>query len=352
MLEIINKLTHDTCNIIIYTNSPILQVVIKDTLKAVFNIDRNHTKSVSTTKDFKEAKDETMIPPFGGGIWMLDVNTEKIQVKDIKKQLGLVSNSSVTVYWTESYAIYKKLIDLEEVKKQGIFCRSFYFGKLEPQDVDYLHTRIVPEDRKLSKELLLYVKKNYTYDVQNVCNLFMKIKAGEVVKTNKDIISLIGIGGNTIESFVMKLLTTNPKTEQGVKKSFKNILRLMADLSYSYTYAEIKRFALYTIDGIIDMKQLQIMGLYSKVRKELPENFPEKSEKRLKRLRRFESSILEDINLARVLNLKVSLTAFDGFDYQIALIQGILTYLSAIKQSNELHPDSKEIKVKYRRRGK
>lgn len=349
MLEIINKLTEDTSSLIIYTNSPILQVVIKDTLKSVLKIEKNHTLSASTLKELKEAKEETMIPPFGGGLWFIDVNTEKIKPKDIKSQIKLVSNSSITVYWTDDYSNYKKLIELEEVKKQGVYCKTFYFGKLDTSDIDYLHTRIVPEGNKLSKELLNYVKKNYTYDVQSVCNLFMKLKVGEKVSTNKDIISLIGIGGNTIDSFVMKLLTTNPKTDQGVKKSFETILHLMTDLNYTFSYIEILRLSLYVIDGIVDMKQLQIMGMYSRVRKDIPENFPEKSEKRLNRLRRFEGKILEDVNLARVLNLKMSLSSFNSYDTQIALIQGILTYLIGLKQSNELHPESKERKVKFRR---
>lgn len=350
MLEIINKLTQETSNIIIYSNSPILQVVIKDTLKAVLQIERNHTLSVYTTKDFKDAKQETMIPPFGGGLWLLDVNTEKIQLKDIKSQIKTVSNSSVTVYWTESYAMFKRLTELEEVKKQGIYCRTFYFGRLETADIDYLHTRIVPDDKRLTKELLSYLKKNYTYDVQNVCSLFMKLKAGEAVKTTKDIINMIGIGGNTIDSFIMKLLATNPKTEQGLKTSFVKILQLLTDLNYTYSYSEIKRFMLYSIDGIVDMKQLQIMGKYSRVRKDIPDTYPEKFVRRLNRLKRFEGRILEQVNLARVLNLKMCLEAYNDFDNQVALIQGILSYLIAIKKSNELNPESKEIKVSYRRR--
>lgn len=350
MLEIFNRLSSETSNIIIYSNSPILQAVIKDTIKASLQIERNHSISVYTSSEYKDTKEQTMIPPFGGGLWLVDVNTEKITLKEIKKHIKEVSNSSVTVYWTESYAMYKKLIELEEVKNQGVYCKSFYFGRLETEDIDYLHTRIVPDDNKLTKELLNYVKKNYTYDVQNVCTLFMKLKSGETVKTTKDIINMIGIGGNTIDSFIMKLLATNPKTEQGLKTSFVKILQLLTDLNYTYSYSEIKRFMLYSIDGIVDMKQLQIMGKYSRVRKDIPDTYPEKFVRRLNRLKRFEGRILEQVNLARVLNLKMCLEAYNDFDNQVALIQGILQYLIAIKKSNELNPESKEIKVSYRRR--
>ena len=52
-----------------------------------------------------------------------------------------------------------------------------------------------------------YLKKNYTYDVDAVCKVFQGIVQGMEFKTTKDIINEVGIGGNTIDSFVIKLLT-------------------------------------------------------------------------------------------------------------------------------------------------
>lgn len=348
MLEQIDQLTQSVSNIIIYSNSAILQNVLNKKLKEVYKIERYATKYANDSATLKVAKNETYTPPFSSDMWYVDINCDKIPIKELEKALNSVSFAAVNVYWVSNYATYKKLIDSEIVKKQGVFCCKLYTGRVAPEDISYIQNLMLPEEKRLPKRLLDYLKKNYTYDVSSVCELFDKIMQDEEVVTTEDIIELVGIGGNTVDSFVMKLLTSNPKTEKGLKKAVEHSLVLLNDLSYTYNYNSLRNFIRNAVNNILEIKQLQVMGRYTTVRKEIPETgFNEKG---ISRYRRFERSILEEINIARVLKLKMIMEKYDTFYPDLDLLQVVYTFLSEITQSNINNPESKEFSGKRRRR--
>ena len=348
MLEKIDFLSQDVANLIIYTNSAILQNVLKKKIKEKFQIERNLTKYADTSATLKAVKNETFTPPFGGGTWLVDVQADKISVSDLAKQLNQVSIAAKNVYWVTNYSQYKKLCELEVVKRQGVYCFQMYTGKLYPEDITYLHNLMLKPEQRLSKQVLDYLKKNYTYDVDSVCKVFHARSQGEEFQTTKDIINKVGMGGNTIDSFVMKLLTTNPKTEKGVKKSFENMVVLLNDLSYSYDYRSIRNFIKNSINTIIEIKQLQIMGKYTVSVKNIPEE--QFHADKIQRMRRFERVILEDINLARILNLKLCIDKYNTFNAELGLLEAISEYLGVLCSNNQKNPNSVEMSVKRKRR--
>lgn len=348
MLERIDNLSSDVVNLLIYTNSPILQNILKMKLKKNFGIGRYMTRHADNASTLKEVKNDTITPPFGGGTWFVDINADSIKVGDIGKQLGFVTNAAKNVYWFTNYKQYKSVCGLDIVKTQGVACFQLYTGKVYPEDISYIADIMLDEEAKkrVNKTVLNYLKKNYTYDVDAVCKLFSMIKQGESITNTKEVISKIGIGGNTIDSLTIKLLTTNPKTEKGLDKAFSNILLLLNDLSYSYHYNTIRTYLLATVNTIIEIKQLQLMGKYTMVVKDIPEvGF---NEEKIIRLRRFERCILEEITLARVLNLKLFLEKYKSFDFEVSLIEAISDFLTLIYKNNLNNPDSKEISPKRR----
>lgn len=351
MLEKIDQLSSEVSNIIIYSRSAILQNLLTKKIKDRFKIEKYRTVYVDTAAELKAAKSDTMVEPFGGGMWYVTVNCDRIPFKDLEKALGNVTYAAVNVYWTENYSNFKKLCDMETVKRQGVFCFKLYTGRLAPEDILYIHNSMVKPEKRLSKDLLNFLKKNYTYNVNSICTLFDRINNDIPIKTTGDIINEVGIGGNTIESFVIKLLTSNPKTDKGLKKAVESLVVLYDDLSYSdkgYSKATIKNFIKSTVDTILEIKQLQIMGKYSNVIK----NIPEKGfhEEKIKMYKRFERVILEDINIARVLKLKLILSKYNTFSPEIDILQSIHCFLSEIKEANDANPESKEFSGKKRRR--
>lgn len=348
MLEKIDFLSRDTAALIIYTNSAVLQTLLKKRIKERFEIARNLTKYADSASSLKEARNDTFTPPFGGGTWLVDIQADKINVGEIAKYLNNITSASISIIWVTNYTQYKKIIDLDAVKKLGIYCFTMYTGKLYPEDITYVHNMMLPEGKRMPKKLLDYLKKNYTYDVDSVCQIFQAISQGEEFKTTKDIINKVGIGGNTIDSFVMKLLTTNPKTEKGLKSAMEKTLTLLNDLSYSYDYRAIKNFMRNCLNSIIEIKQLQMMGKYSESVTEIPEG--SFHEDRIQRLKRYDKVILNELNLGRVLNLLLCLEKYNDFDTEIALLKSINDYLVWIYLKNEENPDSKEVarKTKWR----
>ena len=346
MLEKVDQLSLDIANIIIYTNSNSLQSFLKKRLKERFNIARNLTKYASKASELKEIKNETFTPPFGGGTWFLDIQADKLSLSDLGKSLNNVSNAAVCVYWFTNYAQFKKVCELEVVKRQGMYCFTMYTGKLYPEDITYMHEKMLPVEKRLPKKLLDYLKKNYTYDVDAVCKVFQSISQGEEIKSTRDIINKVGMGGNTVDSFVIKLLTTNPKTEKGLKSSFEKAVVLLNDLSYSYEYRTIKNYMRSTLKTIIDIKQLQIMGLYTENLKNIPENVYD--ETKIQRMKRYDRVILNELNLGRVINLLLCIDKYDSFDTELSLIEGINSYLIWIYHKNMNNPESKEVSPRFK----
>ena len=242
MLEKIDFLSLDTAAIIVYTNSVVLQTLLKKKIKERFGIAKNVTRYADSAATLKEARNDTFTSPFGGGTWFVDIQADKINVGELAKYLNGVTSASISVLWYTNYSQYKKILDMDAVKKLGIYCFNLYAGKFYPEDITYFQNLMLPEEKRLPKNIMDYLKKNYTFDVDSVCKIFQAVSQVEEIKTTKDVINKVGMGGNTVDSFVIKLLTTNPKTEKGLKSSMEKILPLLRDLSYSYEYRAIKNF--------------------------------------------------------------------------------------------------------------
>lgn len=347
MLEKIDLISLDTMNVVIYVKSAVIKALIKDTLKEKFEIPRNVHLVARTDKELKDIKHDTMVEPFGGGRWFIEVETEEISLKEIRKAINSTFNTSLTIYWVDNYWMFRKIQELDDLKRQGVYSQVYYFGRLDENDIYYLQMKIVKDKESYLKDnMMKYLIKNYTFDVDAVCDLFIGIKNGAKIKTRKNIIDLVGLGGNTVDSYVVKLLTYNPRTEKGLSKIVADSLALLNDLSFSYNHVTIKNYMLSSINTMIEIKQLQIQGIFSAVKQEIPYGY---NEYKIKRMRRFYRTILEEIPLARLLNLKLCLEQEDMFNTELGLLNGTMTYLNGVKESYEKHPD-KEIENRYKRK--
>ncbi len=346
MLEKIDFLSRDTAALIIYTNSAVLQTLLKKKIKERFEIAKNLTKYANSGTTLKEARNDTFTPPFGGGTWLVDIQADKINVGELAKYLNGITSASISVLWFTNYSQYKKMIDMDAVKKLGIYCFNLYAGKLYPEDITYVQNMMLPQEKHLPKKLVDYLKKNYTFDVDSVCKVFQSVSQGEEIKTTKDIINKVGLGGNTIDSFVIKLLTTNPKTEKGLKSAMEKTLELLNDLAYTYDYKSIKNFMRACLNSMVEIKELQMMGRYSESVKDIPEN--SFHEDKIQRLKRYDRVILNELNMGRILNLLLCIDKYDDFNTEIALLKSINDYLIWIYLKNKDNPDSKEVPQKFK----
>lgn len=324
MIKRLEMLSSNVIALIIYTNSTSLEYFIRGTLKERFNVHKDFIVSVDSAKGVREAKLDSYVAPYYGDKWLIHVNADKLTKKELNAALTTNTVFGITVFWVSKYATFRYLQDLEIVKKMGVHCPTFTFSRLSYSGVIHLHDKMCTK-RQLDRKLLDYVAKHYTYDVESICELFSLVRSGNDISTKKEVIEAIGVGGNSIDSLTIRILTAKFKNEKGRKTVTSNILKMLDDLGVSYNFETIKRFMKSNVDGFIQMKQLQIMGVYNKPNKEIPEGF---DTKKLSKLRRFEWVILNQVTLPQLLNLKLCLTKYNSFYPQVDLMQVISEYIN------------------------
>ena len=130
MLKEIEELNKDTRVVVVYVKSPILQTVIKDKLKERLDIGRQTTLEAKTATGVREIKRDSVVSPFYGGQWLLEIDTSNISLSDILKELGNINSTSVNVYWTDDYRLYKKIVESDKAEGLNYYFKDYYFGRL------------------------------------------------------------------------------------------------------------------------------------------------------------------------------------------------------------------------------
>lgn len=332
MIEEIAKMSEEVQNILVYVKQPTLKMYIKERIKEHFAIKRGESRYIEDTDDMLDVYQETNIQPFGGGRWYIDIDGDSIDTREVGAYLVPRANTSISVYWFTEYGNYKRVAGLQEVGEGATHIVDMYMGRVNAYDIDFLYRKIVPSENPLKKEQMLYIKKNYTYDVDAVCRLFEMMKEGTKVRSTKAIIDLVGTGGNTPLSIVIKLLGADPKTEQGLEQASKTYIKLLSELGTNMSFSEVYRFMLYNLETLQYIKKLQLEGYYSVEEKEIPD---ERMVVRVGRLRRFSRSIIEEIHMAQVLNLQMCLRGCNEGDIQRNLAKGIMQYLENLMIANK-----------------
>ena len=331
-IKAIKTLGDNVLNVVILVQSPSLAYYVKNSIKKRFAVHRGYSVDIDTAKQLHNAKLDSLISPMFCDKWVLSINADKIPLKDLAASIAKTSNRSISVYWTEKWGTFNKLKELDIVSKQGSDTQFYRLTRLGFYEILDLLSEEVDADKRLPEKLEKFVAKNYQFDVQSVMDLIGILNSGVEIQTKKDVVEAIGIGGNSVASLLIKLVTNAPDYEKQQKNALKSALERIRDLTYTYNYSTIRKFLLNNIDGCIEMKQLQYMGVYNSWNKEIPETY---DAKRLNMLRRFERVILNEVPLQRFLNLKLCLLKYNSFNAELALYQAIAEYYSLF----EVKPD-------------
>lgn len=330
MISHIRTLSPNIAGIIEYINSDHINYLTMQLYCDKFGVFSDYILEVNNQKEFTRAKSVTKTLPLQGSNWLVVINADKVGVSEIKKGMKDMSLNAKFLFKTSKYLVYKDLISSPVVKSQSQLFSCLYFGRLFPEDISATYNFYMKDavGGKLDDKLLRFITKGYQFDPDSVCELFSQVKAGNVPKTEQEVIEMIGVGGNTPQAFTINLLLTSSKTERGKKAFLKKSMNLLYDLSLKYDYNKIYNFILNTLKGIIEIKELQISGRYRSWGKEIPETY---NMKRVSQLKRFEYVILNKITLRRVLCLLESLEMYRGYNAELNLLQGLNLYISAIK---------------------
>ena len=338
MLEQINTFADSVCNIVEYCNCSALEYIAQQLIMDRYVISTNYTSSVSTVKGLKDRLSISNTLPLQGERWLIVVDVDKIGVSDAIKYMDTITSTATLIYVTHNYRSYRTMTDSKAYKQQSAtnFAKQLYLGKLNGATIDLLYdfyTRKSVDNKSLgyeiSSKLMHYIKKNYCFNPDLVCDLFSKIKDGEKPSTEKDVIELVGVGGNTPQAVTISLLTTSTHTTEGKRRFLKRTLMLFNDLSVKFSYDTTYNYMISTLKGIIDIKELQISGKYTSFYKDIPSTFSDERVKRMSRLQRFEDIILDKISLRRALILLQCMTS-NEYNKQQVILNGVYKYASRL----------------------
>lgn len=323
-------------NMLIYCPSTSLTVFLRSVIKEGVKADKDYIVDLMLNSDAKlvnAAVAETQVMPFKGEKWLLHINADLMEHKDLKASVDKNSANSVKVYWTTKYKVFKKLESEENVKKQGVHFPFYSFSRMGFYDLKFLYEKMMDDSRySLDEGLVNYVCKNYQYDVQAAFDLFDHVRNGGEVRSKKDIIDKVGLGGNSVGSLTLAILNVHYSDTKSLNNSRARLLRLLLDLSYTHTYDTMYNYISHTVEAFYEIKQLQIMGYYKRVGKAIPDSF---NEKRILQHRRFENAVLNELSLPQILNLKMLLKKYRYRENsEISLIQVIDEYLS-LRRDNQ-----------------
>lgn len=315
--------------IIYYVPSALLEYYIRQEVKKNLRVHPNYIVDVTTKKELVEAKLDGVVQPLMCDKWLVHIDCEKMKLEDITTTINEPLGTMLMCYWVKDYKMFMKLQSLEVIKKHTSYYPVHSFSRMESHDLFYYHDKVVKEENQLDRALLRKVSKTYKYDVPAICLLMQYLNDGKEVTNERDIVKLVGLGGINVSGFTFDILKADVKTERKVNNRKEQIMAQLYDLSSEYEFSTMYNFMTDTIDGFIEIKQMEILGLWGKPNMVIPNGF---NEKRIKRLKRYGDRVVGEITLPRLLTFKQILASKRGFDVELNLIESLNQYLEYLEE--------------------
>lgn len=269
--------------LIFQTSSVNVNMYVMDKIKALLRCNHDTILEVTDKKSIKNVKEIYNVEPYLSDRWLVVVHLDKFKGKyqDIVNMI-LDSSTVMFVCVAERYPDFKGFRDaVNKVKMQQV-C-ELYLTYMRAEDFHYLYRTIVPESNRMPKAIADFVCQSYGADIDAEFELFNQLKEGTKVTTRKAVSEICGIGGNSIDSFVMSLLKDPPQTEKGSITVIRNRLKAGEDLAQVYGYGKFYNYLSSCIKQLMDLKMLIMSGVVYNRIPELPKGYDEKKLMRYQR---------------------------------------------------------------------
>ena len=282
--------------VLLQTPSTQLTIFLYDKLRLRFHCSSDSIVSVENKSDIKKLKDIlTTSPPFGEK-WLIKVNLDKVNDKELIKSI----KDSLTCIFFCTCSKYKTFKQFKESVKEVNGVYDYYVTYVRRPDLLYLYDALVPEGNRLSKQLFDYVAQSYSSDIDAIFDLLLALNKGDSFESRKDIAELCGLGNNSVESFLLSVMKPMSETEKGTHTVIKNRAKMGADLGATMGWTSFYNFFNSALDSFIQLKVLTISGVVYKQVRDLPDSYDEqKLSKYNKYLWR-----LKEVPLSRFLRMK------------------------------------------------
>ena len=207
------------------------------------NISNDNVIHIRTKEDFDTVKSLQGILTPTEGRWLIYCDTTIFIETNNLIDLMLHSNTCIFFIKVNYYKTYKDI--KTRLKTKNVF--DYYVTYLNRPNLLYIYDSLVPKSNGLTTQVITYLSKNYSSDIEQIFQLFDALRSGKVIDKPNDVVKCVGIGGNNIESFIFSLLTPI----SGSTKGLKLVKKKRYTQAYSiYNALGPKRFYDFYISGI------------------------------------------------------------------------------------------------------
>lgn len=232
------------------SSSSMAEIFVYDTLKKKCKADINSILTIDSVAKFSEMSDLVNIQPYLAEKWLFIVEYHKVK-GELKKKLGVLnSDTSEFFIKVRNYKEFREVIELINDRLNTI-----YLSVIRRNDIYFLF-----KEYEISQSLLDFISKAYYNEPEIVFNIVKEYSLGRLFTTKKELVKEFGGSSGTIDSFIIRLLKANPKTEKGCKMSLKGILEASRDLCEVYGVSKFRNFLVSGISNVLDIKMMYIEG--------------------------------------------------------------------------------------------
>lgn len=273
---------------ILMTKSNLAEIYVYDTLKEKCKASNDSIYTVNSKSVALEMLDLVNLQPFLADKWLFVIDYYKVK-SILKERKGLFeSDSSEFLIKVRNYSEFK------EVKSLLSNVNDMYLQSIKFLEVDYLLS-----DFGLSPKLVEFIAKSYYNEPEQVFRLRNHLLNGGIISKKKDVVDLCGVSSGSVISFALSLLGEPPKSDKGKKSVYKRRLSLAYDLAEAYGISKFRNFLMASVQDIMDIKTLHMVGaIYDRI-DNLPNNY---DKDRLSKYSRFLGHII-DIPYSRISRL-------------------------------------------------
>lgn len=222
------------------------------------NISNDNVIHIRTKEDFDTVKSLQGILTPTEGRWLIYCDTSVFIETNNLIDLMLHSNTCIFFIKVNYYKTYKDI--KTRLKTKNVF--DYYVTYLNRPNLLYIYDSLVPKSNGLTTQVITYLSKNYSSDIEQIFQLFDALRSGKVIDKPNDVVKSVGIGGNNIESFIFSLLTPISGSTKGLK--------LVKKKRYSQAYSIYnalgpKRFYDFYKKTLQDFLDIQMLRLTDEV---------------------------------------------------------------------------------------